>query len=60
MGDAKLRVVFLWWMRNVGDMGRHQEPDIPQTLFKVYENQKKELLQLNEKFGSIVPMDKLI
>ncbi len=37
-----------------------KEPEIPQMLFKVYENQKKELLQLQEKFGAIIPMNKLI
>jgi phosphoenolpyruvate carboxykinase (GTP) len=37
-----------------------KEPELPQMIFKVYENQKKELLQLQEKFGSIVPMDKLV
>ncbi|GAB6190931.1 phosphoenolpyruvate carboxykinase (GTP) [Desulfocastanea catecholica] len=37
-----------------------KEPEIPQMIFKVYENQKKELLQLQEKFGAIVPMDKLV
>lgn len=37
-----------------------KEPEIPQMIFKVYENQKKELLQLREKFGAIVPMDKLV
>jgi phosphoenolpyruvate carboxykinase (GTP) len=37
-----------------------KEPDIPQILFKIYENQKKELLQLKEKFGPIIPMNKLV
>jgi phosphoenolpyruvate carboxykinase (GTP) len=37
-----------------------KEPELPQMIFKVYENQKKELLQLQEKFGAIVPMDKLV
>lgn len=37
-----------------------KEPEIPPMIFKVYENQKTELLQLQEKFGAIVPMDKLV
>jgi phosphoenolpyruvate carboxykinase (GTP) len=37
-----------------------KEPELPQMIFKVYENQKKELLQLREKFGAIIPMDKLV
>jgi phosphoenolpyruvate carboxykinase (GTP) len=37
-----------------------KEPNIPQTLFRIYENQKKELLQLKEKFGPIIPMNKLV
>ena len=36
-----------------------KEPDIPQILFEIYENQKKELLQLKEKFGAVITMDKL-
>ncbi len=34
-----------------------KEADIPATLFDVYDRQKKELLQLKEKFGPIVPID---
>ncbi|MGB3211614.1 MAG: phosphoenolpyruvate carboxykinase (GTP) [Desulforhopalus sp.] len=37
-----------------------KEPEIPQMLFAVYDKQKQELLQLKERFGSIVSMDKLI
>lgn len=37
-----------------------KEPEVPQILFKIYENQKNELLQLKEKFGSIIPIDKLV
>ncbi len=36
-----------------------KEPDIPQTLFDTYEKQKSELLDLKEKFGPIIPIDKL-
>ncbi len=36
-----------------------KEPAIPQKLFKIYEKQKNELLQLKEKFGAIIHMDKL-
>jgi len=34
-----------------------KEADIPAKLFEVYEKQKKELLQLKEKFGPIVAID---
>ena len=37
-----------------------KEPEIPQKLFKIYENQKNELLQLKEKFGPIISTDKLV
>ncbi len=36
-----------------------KEANIPQTLFEVYENQKRDLLQLKDKFGSIVAMGNL-
>jgi phosphoenolpyruvate carboxykinase (GTP) len=36
-----------------------KEPAIPQKLYKIYEKQKNELLQLKEKFGAIIHMDKL-
>ncbi len=36
-----------------------KEPGIPQTLFDTYEKQKTELLDLKEKFGPIIPIDKL-
>lgn len=36
-----------------------KEADIPQTLYDVYETQKKELLELKEKFGPIVSIDQL-
>jgi phosphoenolpyruvate carboxykinase (GTP) len=37
-----------------------KETDIPPILFEIYQNQTKELLQLKEKFGAIIPMDKLV
>jgi phosphoenolpyruvate carboxykinase (GTP) len=37
-----------------------KEPEIPKILFKIYENQKKELLQLKVKHGAIITMDKLV
>lgn len=37
-----------------------KEAEIPQKLFKIYENQKNELFQLKEQFGSIITMDKLV
>jgi phosphoenolpyruvate carboxykinase (GTP) len=37
-----------------------KEAGIPTTLFEVYEKQKTELLQLKEKFGSIVALDLLL
>jgi phosphoenolpyruvate carboxykinase (GTP) len=37
-----------------------KEPELPQILFKIYENQKQDLLQLKEKFGPIIPMNKLV
>jgi len=36
-----------------------KEANIPQTLFDVYEVQKNELLQLKEKFGSVVNIEQL-
>jgi phosphoenolpyruvate carboxykinase (GTP) len=36
-----------------------KEAGIPETLFTVYETQKAELLQLREKFGPVITMDKL-
>ncbi|PHR26655.1 MAG: phosphoenolpyruvate carboxykinase (GTP) [Desulfotalea sp.] len=36
-----------------------KEPNIPQTLFDIYEIQKNELLQLKEKFGPIVKIEQL-
>lgn len=36
-----------------------KEEGIPQTLFDIYARQKKELLALKEKFGAVVPIDKL-
>ena len=36
-----------------------KEADIPPVLFEIYQNQKNELLQLKEKFGAIISMDKL-
>ncbi len=37
-----------------------KEPEIPEMLFEVYLTQKKGLLELKEKFGAIVTMDKLV
>jgi len=37
-----------------------KEAEIPQLLFTIYKNQKQELLQLKEKFGPVVAVDKLI
>jgi phosphoenolpyruvate carboxykinase (GTP) len=37
-----------------------KEPEIPKILFEIYENQKKELLQLKEKHGPIITMNKLV
>jgi len=37
-----------------------KEADIPKMLFDVYEKQKAELLQLKEKFGAIINIDKLV
>jgi phosphoenolpyruvate carboxykinase (GTP) len=37
-----------------------KEPEIPKILFKIYENQKKELLLLKEKHGPVITMDKLV
>ena len=36
-----------------------KEPDIPQTIFSIYNRQKTELTQLKEKFGPLVPIDSL-
>ncbi len=36
-----------------------KEADIPQLFFDIYEKQKKELLQLKGKFGSVILMEKL-
>ena len=36
-----------------------KEAEIPAKLFEIYEKQRTELLQLKEKFGAIVSMDKL-
>jgi len=36
-----------------------KEQDIPQLLYTIYQQQKEELLQLKEKFGPVVTMDKL-
>lgn len=36
-----------------------KEADIPARLFEVYEKQRNELLQLKEKLGAVVTMDKL-
>ena len=36
-----------------------KEKNLPSQLFKVYEKQKKELLELKEKFGSVVHVEKL-
>jgi phosphoenolpyruvate carboxykinase (GTP) len=37
-----------------------KEPEIPKVLFEIYETQKKELLKMKEKDGSIITMDKLV
>jgi phosphoenolpyruvate carboxykinase (GTP) len=37
-----------------------KEANIPQTLFEVYERQKRDLLQLKDKFGPIVAMASLL
>ncbi len=36
-----------------------KEPAIPKKLFEIYEKQKSELLQLKEKFGTIIHMNQL-
>ncbi|MCP4338262.1 MAG: phosphoenolpyruvate carboxykinase (GTP) [Desulfobulbaceae bacterium] len=37
-----------------------KEADIPEMLFTIYKKQVAELLELKEKFGAIIPMDKLV
>jgi len=37
-----------------------KEPDVPEMLFEVYQDQKKGLFALKEKFGAIITMDKLV
>jgi phosphoenolpyruvate carboxykinase (GTP) len=37
-----------------------KEPEIPELLFKIYKKQVSELIELKEKFGPIIPMDKLV
>ncbi|TKB08742.1 phosphoenolpyruvate carboxykinase (GTP) [Desulforhopalus sp. IMCC35007] len=37
----------------------NKEPNIPKTLFEIYESQKAELLQLKEQFGPIVSISQL-
>jgi phosphoenolpyruvate carboxykinase (GTP) len=37
-----------------------KEPEIPEMLFNIYRKQVGELLELKEKFGAIIPMDKLV
>lgn len=36
-----------------------KEAEVPKTLFEIYQDQKKGLLELKEKFGAIITMDKL-